>query len=275
MLAPAKGERGIMPAGAAPDWELLQRRTGLSSNDVDVICSSEIFTEICRENLCAILIDSAVQEFRRNSTLFMQGDPAKRFYVILNGWVKVFRETRDGRETVMHVFGSGESFAEAAIFDTGGYPACASACVDTRVLGIPAGSFKARLSENRVLFEHFITAMNRKLLILTRQLEQLSARSAIERLAGFLCDHCAADSGSEVLRLPLEKAVIAAMLGMQPETFSRSISKLSAHGVEIEGDTVSIEDIGSLRQLSSGCEPLEPVRSLKMPMGLGILDHSG
>jgi len=264
-----------MPAGELPEQELLQRRTGLRVEDLDFVCSCEIFTEICRENLCQFLIDSAVQEFPRNSILFIQGDPAHRFYLVLEGWVKVFRETQDGRETVMHVFGPGESVAEAAIFEADGYPACASACVDTRVLGIPAGSFKARLMENRALFEHFIASMNKKLLILTQQLEQLSSRSATERLAGFLCDLCPAELESTVLRLPLEKAVIAAMLGMQPETFSRSISKLRAHGVEIDGDAVSIENINMLRDLSGRGRSVDTVSHLGGGAALKILDHSG
>jgi CRP-like cAMP-binding protein len=264
-----------MSTSARPDRELLQRRTGLSDEDIDIICSCEIFAEICRENLCLILIDSAVQEFPRNSNLFMQGDAARRFYVVLDGWVKVFRETQDGRETVIHVFGPGESFAEAAIFGAAEYPACASACVDTRVLGIPAGSFKTRLSENRDLFQHFMASMNRKLLILTQQLELLSARSATERIAGFLCDLCSDDAESSVLRLPLEKAVIAAMLGMQPETFSRSMSKLRAHGVEIEGDTVSIVDIGLLRDLSAGVRKLDTGSRLRGRLPLKVLDQPG
>lgn len=264
-----------MSASAPLNRELLKRRTGLGDDDVDIICSCEIFAEICRENLRHILIDSAVQEFPRNCTLFMQGDTAQRFYVVLDGWVKVFRETQDGREIVMHVFGPGESFAEAAIFEAGGYPACASACVDTRALGIPAGTFKTRLLENRSLFEHFIVAMNRKLRILTQQLEQLSARSATERLAGFLCGLSPVDSESSVLRLPLEKAVIAAMLGMQPETFSRSMLKLRAHGVEIDGDTVSIVDIGSLRDLSAGVGSFDAGSRLRGRVPWKVLDQPG
>jgi len=249
-----------MATKTPPDMDLLQRRTGLRNEDLDLICASEIFADICRENVCLILIDSAVQEFPRNSHLFMQGDPAQRFYVVLDGWVKVFRETQDGRETVIHVFGKGESFAEAAIFESGGYPASASACVDVRVLGIPAGPFKTRLAANPDLFNRFMTAMSRKLRILTRQIEQLSARSATERLAGFLCGLCPRDAESTVLRLPLEKSVIAAMLGMQPETFSRSMSKLRPHGVEIDGDTVSIVDIAALRDLSAGVEAFDAGR---------------
>ena len=246
-----------MATSTPPDRELLQRRTGLRDEDLDLICSSEIFADICRENLHLILIDSAVQEFPRNSILFMQGDPAQRFYIVLDGWVKIFRETQDGRETVIHVFGKGESFAEPAIFEDGGYPASASACVDSRVLGIPAGSFKSRLMDNPELFERFIVAVYRKLRLLTLQIEQLSARSATERLAGFLCDLCPREADSTVLRLPLEKSVIAAMLGMQPETFSRSISKLRPHGVKIDGDTVSIVDIAALRKLSAGVQSFD------------------
>jgi CRP-like cAMP-binding protein len=264
-----------MPAGKLLDQELLQRRTGLSVEDLDFVCSCEIFAEICRKSLCEFLIDSAVHEFPRNSLMFMQGDPARRFYLILEGWVKVFRETQDGHETVMHVFSPGETFAEAAIFEAEGYPACASACVDTRVLGIPAESFKARLMENRALFEHFISSVNKKLLILTQQLEQFSARSATERLAGFLCDLCPSETESTVMRLPLEKAVIAAMLGMQPETFSRSISKLRAHGVEIDGDLIFVDDISALRDLSGGGRSINAVNHLGGGAALKILNHSG
>ena len=264
-----------MAASTPPDRELLQRRTGLSDDDVHIVCACELFAQICRENLCLILMDSAVQEFPRNSILFVQGDPARRFFVVLDGWVKVFRETQDGRETVMHVFGPGESFAEAAIFEAGGYPACASACVDTRVLCIPAGSFKTRLSENRDLFEHFISAMNRKLLILAQQLEKLSARSSTERLAGFLCDLCPEGVESTVLRLPLEKAVIAAMLGMQPETFSRGMAKLRTHGVSIDGDTVTVSDIAVLRDLSAGGQSLDTEERQAARLPLKLFNYSG
>ena len=111
--------------------------------------------------------------------------------------------------------------------------------------------------------------------MLTQQLEQLSARSATERLAGFLCDLCPAEEESTVLRLPLEKAVIAAMLGMQPETFSRSMSKLRSHGVEIDGDTVSIPDVASLRALSAGGRSTYLGERLGPRLPLKFLDQPG
>ena len=236
------------------DRETFQRRTGLTESDLRVVAQNPIFDGCSWDALSQILIDSAIQEFPRNAVVFLQGEPAQRFYIVLNGWVKVFRETLDGRESVLHVFGPAESFAEAVIYETKGFPASASACVDVRILGIPSASFKLHLAENAGLSVNFMTAVSNKLRLLSRQVEQLAARSAAERLAGYLSGLCSSDSATAVVRLPLEKAVIAAKLGMQPETFSRSISKLRSVGVHINGDKVDIRDVYALRRLGEGAE---------------------
>ena len=236
------------------DKVTFHRRTGITEEDLRIVSRAVIFRKATPSDLCSILIDSAVQEFPRNAVLFLQHDPALRFYFVLAGWVKVFRESIDGRESVLHVFGPGESFAEAAIFEAAGYPASASACVDVRVLGIPAASFKRKLVGNETLNEAFMWSVSQKLRLLTRQVEQLAARSATERLACFLSGLCHEECPAAVVQLPLEKAVIAAKLGMQPETFSRSISKLRTIGVRIDGDEVSIPDVFALRRLSEGCK---------------------
>lgn len=247
-----------MVVGPTINKDTFHQRTGITEQDFQIVSAASIFCNSTPEDLRGMLIDSAVQEFTRNSVLFLQREEAIRFYVILAGWVKIFRETVDGREIVLHVFGPGDSFAEASIFEADGYPASAVACVDIRVLSIPAGSFKARLAENEELSETFMWSVSHKLRLLTRQVEQLAARSATERLALFLSDLCTTDSSGAVVRLPLEKAVIAAKLGMQPETFSRSMSKLRVVGVRIDGDTVSIPDVVALRRISEGGKVSKP-----------------
>lgn len=243
-----------MVGGPEVDKETFHRRTGVTEEDFRLVARSPIFSKSVPDDLHGMLMDSAVQEFPRNAILFMQRDPALRFYVVLDGWVKVFRESVDGRESVLHVFGPGDSFAEAAIFEADGYPASAAACVDVRVLGVPAASFKRRLAANEDLNESFMSSVSQKLRLLSRQVEQLAARSATERLACFLSGLCPEECPAAVVRLPLEKAVIAAKLGMQPETFSRSMSKLRTVGVRIDGDEVSIPDVFALRRLSEGCK---------------------
>jgi CRP-like cAMP-binding protein len=193
-----------------------------------------------------------VQSYARNTLLFLQDDPAARFYVVFDGWVKLFRSTEDGEESVIAVFSSGESFAEAAIFDQGIYPVSATLVEDSRLLVVPAGPFVKALSENGEYALKIMASMSRQLRNLVRQVEQLTLRSSTERVAGFLVRLCPSESGATVVRLPLDKALIAGRLGMQPETFSRSLAKLRPLGVRSNGGEVSIADVTALKQASHG-----------------------
>jgi CRP-like cAMP-binding protein len=82
-----------------------------------------------------------------------------------------------------------------------------------------------------------------------QQVEQLTVRSSTERLADFLLKLApAGKAGEAVVRLPLDKAMIAARLGMQPETLSRALARLRPLGIETRGSRVTIRDIESLRR---------------------------
>ena len=72
---------------------------------------------------------------------FFQEERAESFFVVLNGWVKLSRETVEGDEYVIGMFSRGESFAEAAIFDSGRFPVTAEAVEPARVLVVPAKPF--------------------------------------------------------------------------------------------------------------------------------------
>ncbi|HEY9163336.1 MAG TPA: helix-turn-helix domain-containing protein, partial [Magnetovibrio sp.] len=49
--------------------------------------------------------------------------------------------------------------------------------------------------------------------------------------------------------LPMDKSLIAARLGMQPETFSRALAKLKSAGVENSGSDIVIQDVDQLRDI--------------------------
>lgn len=234
------------------DWASFRRRTGVLDRDFQTLRQCAMFAPFSPDELRGILIDAAVQKFPRNAVLFMQNEPAKRFYIVLDGRVKILRETADGRESVLRLFSPGESFAEASILQINGYPATAIACEAVRALGIPAERFKQQIKSNPELAMAVIAELGRKLQHFVRHVEQLTARSATERLACFLLKMCPEECSTVVIKLPIEKAVIAATLGMQPETFSRSLSKLRSFGVQIDGDEVSIPDVMTLRRLSEG-----------------------
>ena len=65
--------------------------------------------------------------------------------------VKVFKLSDEGKEQVLHVLEPGQSFAEAAIFEGGVYPAHAEALADSEILLIAKRAFIPAKDSSRIL----------------------------------------------------------------------------------------------------------------------------
>lgn len=236
----------------SPTVEQFFRSTGVNSGDFANLRKCPMFSSLSEDHMCRLLQNSSVQRLTNGSMLFLQGQDADRFYVVLDGWAKLFRETLDGHESVIAIANKGESFAEAAIFERGKYPVSASMVTDGRLLIISAGPFIRKLREDPDIAMSIMAAMSRHLRLFVRKIEQLTIKSAVERLAEFLLRLTDKTEGRVEIRLPLDKALIARHLGMQPETFSRSLGKLRKHGVQTNRDLVTIDDIAAIKKLSGG-----------------------
>lgn len=220
----------------APDWQLLERLP--------------LFAGLGQEMLTRLLADARVESWPRGSLLFRQDEPASHFYVILVGWVKLFRGSSEGHESVVHVFTRGESFAEAAIFAGGGYPVSASVPDTSRLLAVPAEPFLGVIETDPAVARNMLAAMSRHLRQLVIRLEQLDTHPAPQRLAAFLLTLAPEAEGAVEIRLPIDKALIAARLGMQPETLSRAFARLRREGVDTVGERVRVPDVERLRALA-------------------------
>jgi len=236
------------------DQGSFQRRTGVGKDDYAVLARIPLFSGLPPDALRSLLADAWVQSFPRNFVLFLKDEPASRCYVVFEGWVKLFRTTESGNETVISVFTRGDSFAEAAIFDRARYPVSAATVEDSRLLVIRADPFMRRLSENGEYAMKVLASMSRHLRSLVNQVERLTMKSSTERVADFLLRLSPVFAGSATIQLPLDKALIAGRLGMQPETFSRSLAKLRRVGVVSRGSEVTIPDVLALRRLSEGAQ---------------------
>lgn len=223
---------------SAPDWALIERLP--------------LFAGLGRPMLDRLLAEARVESWPRGSLLFRQEQPATHFYVILVGWVKLFRGSSSGQESVVHVFTRGESFAEAAIFAGGEYPVSATVADHARLLAVPAEPFLRVIETEPAVARNMLAAMSRHLRQLVTRMEQLDTHPAPQRVASFLAAMASEAEGPVELHLPIDKALIAARLGMQPETFSRALARLRSEGVESVGDRVRVGDIARLRELAGG-----------------------
>jgi CRP-like cAMP-binding protein len=237
---------------ADADADEFFRRTGLHERDFSTLKRLALFSGISQAQVHELLLPSLIREFPSGTMLFLHGDPADHFYVVFDGWVKLFRETEDGHESVIHVIAPGESFAEAAIFDKSTFPVSAVTVGATRLLIVPAGPFIKRIHDDPDLALNILAAMARRNRQLVHKLEQLTVKSSAERVALFLTELCREGMDGCAIQLPHDKSLIAARLGMQPETLSRSLAKLRAIGVATRSDTVTVDDVVALRRFAAG-----------------------
>lgn len=78
----------------------------------------------------------AEQQIAANATIFNEGDPADKAYVVLQGTIEVFKNDA-GKEVKIAEFNEGEMFGETGIFDANApHPNSARAKTDASVDGI-------------------------------------------------------------------------------------------------------------------------------------------
>lgn len=100
-----------------------------------------LFTALSAQDLEKIAGFSSLKRVAKGDYLFHEGEPTSGFYVVRSGAIHVHRVAPDGREKTIHIFRSGESFAEATLPDGAGYPAHACALEEGQVVFIPRTEF--------------------------------------------------------------------------------------------------------------------------------------
>lgn len=207
-----------------------------------------LFAGLSEVALLRLIGNSTPRHHEKGHVLFERGDPADHFYAVLDGWVKLCRRTADGQEVVLGIFARGETFAEAAMFMGGDFPASAEVVGDSRLLTFRRDTVFARLREDADLSMGMLASTSRHLKLLVEQIEQIKGRPGVKRVGDLILKLCPEYEGSAVVGLPYEKALIAARLGMKPESFSRALARLRRIGVRAERDHITVADIRALAE---------------------------
>lgn len=220
----------------------------MKPGDWQTVRSTPLFSAMPHATAESLIGNSGARNYDKGTVLFQQGAPAESFFVILDGWVKVFRITPEGTEAVVGVFRRGETFAEAAIFLGGRYPVCAEVVTNSRLLAIDGESFRRRIRQEPDLALAMLASSSQHLKFLVEHIEQIKVLDAPQRVADFLLRLCGQREGPCTVELPYEKSLIAKRLGMKPESLSRALAKLRPLGVTVEREVVAIADATALRQ---------------------------
>lgn len=223
------------------------QRTGKLEPYFDLIQSLQLFSGIKPENLEILLNNGQVRKLEKGKLLFLEGEAPNRLYIILSGWVKIYKGTADGDETILQMLSAGDSILESAVYLNTSFPMSAQIVEDCEILSIPAPILREQLRQNNDLALNLLSSMSYRSQSLIRQIESARLKSVDERVGWFLLQLLMENGRKDKrISLPYDKSMIASYLDMKRETFSRALQRLKAKNFIIENDRIIIPDIASL-----------------------------
>lgn len=213
------------------------------------IASNSLLLSSIPDDLTDVILRKAqTRKFTRGQMIFSQGEPATSVFIVMTGWVKLFRVPPNGAEAVMGVFTQGRSFGEAAAFKGDAYPVSAEAVTDATLIQVSVSHLLDLMSARPEVCTAILASTFVHLHGLVSQIEQLKARTGPQRLAEFLLSLTTGTKEECSVTLPYDKALIAGRLGMKPESLSRAFAKLRKVGVSVDRNAANIESIAELEK---------------------------
>jgi CRP-like cAMP-binding protein len=240
-----------------------------TADDLDVVRRINVFRGLNRLMFERLIATAGTLTLKERQIVFCQSDPATAFFIVIEGWVKLYRMTIAGDEAVIQVFTKGDSFAEAAALTGDPYLATAEAVSDARVVRIPAEHVVKCIRSMPEIALAMIASTSQHMHHLVQQVEQLKAQTGVQRLAEFLVWLCPLDGGNCTIALPYDKALIAGRLGLKPESLSRAFAKLRSVGVNVHASHVVVRDPHKLSELAS-----DDRESMRRVLGAGRVAKS-
>ena len=218
---------------------------------VDELRGIDLFAALDSRQLQVVIDATRVVRLDDGERLFDHGRPARQFFHLRSGQLKLFRSSPSGGEKIIEIVQPQDTFAQAVMFmePSGGYPVSAEALLPSVLLGFDNEVMRGVLRESVDTCFRVFASMSRRLRQQVDEIERLTLHPAVSRLAGYLV----AQASSEVpqsygIHLTAPKNVIASRLGIQPETFSRVAARLMKDGlIRVHGQDVVLLDVEGLR----------------------------
>ncbi len=224
---------------------------------IELMRRCPLFTGLREEDLRRLRAIASLKQLEKRGILFSEGEEARGFYVILSGKVKVYKVSPDGKEQILHVVTAPDSFAEAALFLEGRYPAFAEALCNSQLLFFPKRDFIRLIEKNPQLSINMIVSLSQFLKRFASLIEELSLKEVSSRIAKYLIDLSLKLSKEgkkpKEVELDLSKTQLALKLGTISETLSRTLAKMKNKGIiDVRKNRILILNREALEELASG-----------------------
>jgi CRP/FNR family transcriptional regulator, cyclic AMP receptor protein len=204
----------------------------LDKNEIkSVLARFSLFRDLDDHELEKIVDISISREWKKNSHIFMQGDPLENVYFINEGKVKVYKSDANGREQIVAILKKGEMFPHVGFFRKGGYPGYSEVLEQASLVVVPISQFEKVLVDNPHLSIKVFKVLGEKIVDLQERLEAQILNNTYEQIIKLLIrlgelHGEKQENGTILLKADFTNKDLANMIGTTRETVSRTLTKM-------------------------------------------------
>jgi CRP-like cAMP-binding protein len=236
------------------------RKPGSSSIVPEILGTPQLFQGISCADINAILALGSVQDFPRGSWLFTQGEPAREFFLLLSGRIRLHQVSAQGEDMLVRFIVPGATCAGIAVVANSVHGYSALSVMPTQIVAWP-GSTGRELIGRYPRFALNLFAIAVQLLnCLQERCRQLTTQSVPGRIiwaVGELADTIGEKSEQGVLiDDPGIQRDLAELAGTTVYTVSRVLADLHQRGIiaKRRGHIV-VRNYAKLMELRDAVEP--------------------
>lgn len=182
-----------------------------------------------------ILAEARLRRVPEGGSVFAQGAPALRFYMLVEGRLKIVQTLPDGQQTIAHWVTPGQLFGLANVLGRDDYPGSAVAATGSTVLAWPMSAWDKLASAHPAVAGAALRTVGGHLQDAFARLREISAARVEPRVARALL-RLVRQSGRRTeegvqIEFPITRQDIAEMTSTTLYTASRTLSTWEQAGV--------------------------------------------
>jgi len=197
---------------------------------------------------------ASIQNFKRNSLIYCQGDEPTDMMCLLKGKVKIYKDGIGGRSQIIRMIKPVQYFGYRAHFAHENYLTNASAFEASTICMIPLAVVNDLIYGNPDLAMFFIRQLSTDLGIADERTVNLTQKHIRGRLAEsllFLKDSYGLEEDGATLSIYLAREDLAQLSNMTTSNAIRTLSTFVAeHVIAMDGRKIKIIDVDRLKKIS-------------------------
>ncbi len=212
-----------------------------------ILATAAVFQGVDPSAVSALTLQLHPIDFPCGHTVFAEGEPGDRLFIIISGKVKIGRRSPDGRENLLTIMGPSDMFGDLSIFDPGPRTLSATTITEVRAVSMDRDALRGWIADRPEIAEQLLRVLARRLRRtnnnmadlmfidvpgrVAKQLLKLAQRFGIQEGDGLRVTH------------DLTQEEIAQLVGASRETVNKALADFVHRGwIRLEGRSVLISD---------------------------------